>query len=68
MTPMASQEPSRTPTPIRVSTLVSKSPICLGPSTLVRSQIGLLALDNGQTVTIPTKRREEVMENVVQNQ
>ncbi|KAL2547178.1 Remorin family protein [Forsythia ovata] len=59
MTPIASQEPSRTATPIRATTPVSKSPICSGPSTPVRSQNGLLALESGQTVTIPTETRDE---------
>ncbi|CAA3024201.1 Remorin family [Olea europaea subsp. europaea] len=59
MTPIASQEPSRTATPIRVTTPISKSPICSGPSTPVRSQNGLLALESGQTVTVPTETRDE---------
>ncbi|CAA2996515.1 uncharacterized protein At3g61260 [Olea europaea var. sylvestris] len=54
MTPIASQEPSRTATPIRASTPVSKSPICSGPTTPVRS----LALESGQPVTIPTETRD----------
>ncbi|CAI9756629.1 unnamed protein product [Fraxinus pennsylvanica] len=59
MTPIASQEPSRTATPIKARTPVSKSPICSGPSTPVRSQSGLLAHKSGQAVTILTGTRDE---------
>ncbi|CAI9766780.1 unnamed protein product [Fraxinus pennsylvanica] len=61
MTLITSQEPSRTATPMRASTPVSKSPICSGPLTLLRSQNGLLDLESVQTVTIPTKIRDEVV-------
>ncbi|CAI9766782.1 unnamed protein product [Fraxinus pennsylvanica] len=59
MTPIASQELSRTATPMRASTPVSKSRICSDPLTLVKSPNGLLDLESVQTVTIPTKIRDE---------
>ncbi|KNA16156.1 hypothetical protein SOVF_091920 [Spinacia oleracea] len=40
MTPIASQEPSRTATPIRATTPVGRSPISSGPSTPMRCQHG----------------------------
>ncbi|EEF47543.1 uncharacterized protein At3g61260 [Ricinus communis] len=47
MTPIASQEPSRTATPIRAGTPVARSPISSGSSTPVRCQHGLQCTDQG---------------------
>ncbi|KAJ8547693.1 hypothetical protein K7X08_011279 [Anisodus acutangulus] len=51
MTPIASQEPSRTATPIRATTPAARSPISSGSSTPIRSQNGLVhTVENGQIV------------------
>ncbi|OAY32419.1 uncharacterized protein At3g61260 [Manihot esculenta] len=47
MTPIASQEPSRTATPIRAGTPVARSPISSGSSTPVRHQHGQQGTDQG---------------------
>ncbi|KAF2292565.1 hypothetical protein GH714_025616 [Hevea brasiliensis] len=47
MTPIASQEPSRTATPIRTGTPVARSPISSGSSTPVRHQHGQQGTDQG---------------------
>ncbi|RDX90201.1 Remorin 4.1, partial [Mucuna pruriens] len=52
MTPIASQEPSRTGTPIRATTPATRSPIHSGTSTPMRGQNGLLQVaesDHGTT-------------------
>jgi len=54
MTPIASQEPSRTATPIRATTPTTRSPIHSGTSTPMRNQNGLLQMEaasgnNGST-------------------
>nr|GMD16612.1 remorin 1.4 [Ipomoea batatas] len=55
MTPIASQEPSRTATPIRATTPAARSPISSGSSTPVRCQNGVAqALENGH---IPGENR-----------
>ncbi|XP_058735887.1 uncharacterized protein At3g61260 [Vicia villosa] len=56
MTPIASQEPSRTTTPIRATTPTTRSPIHSGTSTPMRNQNGLLQMEaastgNGGTAT-----------------
>ncbi|XP_004239190.1 remorin 1.4 [Solanum lycopersicum] len=48
MTPIASQEPSRTATPIRATTPAVRSPISSGSSTPIRGQNG--TIENGQIV------------------
>ncbi|XP_059633568.1 remorin 1.4 [Cornus florida] len=48
MTPIASQEPSRTATPIRATTPAARSPISSGSSTPVRFQHGLHTLESSQ--------------------
>ncbi|XVE85261.1 hypothetical protein DITRI_Ditri17bG0078000 [Diplodiscus trichospermus] len=48
MTPIASQEPSRTATPIRARTPAARSPICSGSSTPVRCQQGIRCADGYQ--------------------
>ncbi|GAU30244.1 hypothetical protein TSUD_67960 [Trifolium subterraneum] len=45
MTPIASQEPSRTATPIRATTPTTRSPIHSGTSTPMRNQNGLLQME-----------------------
>ncbi|KDP26757.1 hypothetical protein JCGZ_17915 [Jatropha curcas] len=47
MTPIASQEPSRTATPIRAGTPVARSPISSGSSTPIRNQHGQQGSDQG---------------------
>lgn len=60
MTPIASQEPSRTATPIRATTPAARSPICSGTSTPVRSQNGVVGLEHGQhVVSSPVETRGE---------
>lgn len=56
MTPIASQEPSRTATPIRATTPAARSPVSSGTSTPVRFQA---ALENSQTVLSPVQKRGE---------
>ncbi|XP_065875988.1 uncharacterized protein [Euphorbia lathyris] len=51
MTPIASQEPSRTATPIRAGTPVARSPISSGSSTPMRCQHGLQCSDQGYPTT-----------------
>lgn len=51
MTPIASQEPSRTATPIRATTPAARSPISSGSSTPIRGQNGVVQTkENGQIV------------------
>ncbi|KAK6160361.1 hypothetical protein DH2020_003742 [Rehmannia glutinosa] len=50
MTPIASQEPSRTATPIRATTPAARSPISSGPSTPVRCPNGVMAIENVQNI------------------
>ncbi|XP_019163406.1 PREDICTED: uncharacterized protein LOC109159748 isoform X2 [Ipomoea nil] len=58
MTPIASQEPSRTATPIRATTPAARSPISSGSSTPVRCQNGVAqALENGH---IPGENRGDI--------
>ncbi|KAK7399984.1 hypothetical protein VNO78_11182 [Psophocarpus tetragonolobus] len=66
MTPIASQEPSRTGTPIRATTPASRSPIHSGTSTPIRGQNGLQAEGGhgttrncGEGATSPSKRIED---------
>ncbi|GFP95565.1 remorin [Phtheirospermum japonicum] len=56
MTPIASQEPSRTATPIRATTPAARSPISSGPSTPVWGPNGVVVVgidSNGEDVAIP---------------
>ncbi|KAI3452615.1 hypothetical protein Pfo_009279 [Paulownia fortunei] len=59
MTPIASQEPSRTATPIRATTPASRSPMSSGSSTPVRCPNGVMALKTGQNIAIPSEKRAE---------
>ncbi|KAK9276623.1 hypothetical protein L1049_006159 [Liquidambar formosana] len=61
MTPIASQEPSRTTTPIRATTPVARSPISSGPSTPGRCQHGVQAIDGYQTGATLTESRGETV-------
>ncbi|KAK1576994.1 hypothetical protein Q3G72_018170 [Acer saccharum] len=60
MTPIASQEPSRTATPIRATTPAARSPITSGSSTPVRCQHGLQGNESYQTALPSTESRGEV--------
>nr|KYP52965.1 hypothetical protein KK1_025172 [Cajanus cajan] len=51
MTPIASQEPSRTGTPIRATTPATRSPIHSGTSTPMRGQNGLQVVESGHGST-----------------
>ncbi|MCD7472320.1 hypothetical protein HAX54_013464 [Datura stramonium] len=58
MTPIASQEPSRTATPIRATTPAARSPISSGSSTPIRGQNGALqTIENGQIVATTGENR-----------
>ncbi|KAK4429708.1 hypothetical protein Salat_1271400 [Sesamum alatum] len=57
MTPIASQEPSRTATPIRATTPAARSPMSSGSSTPVRCVNGVMALGNGQNTATPSETR-----------
>ncbi|KAK3014208.1 hypothetical protein RJ639_008953 [Escallonia herrerae] len=59
MTPIASQEPSRTATPIRATTPAARSPISSGSSTPVRFQNGVQAPEGCQTGMTSTVNRGE---------
>lgn len=60
MTPIASQEPSRTATPIRATTPIARSPISSGSSTPIRWQNGIQTTEGGyQTCPIPNEVRCE---------
>ncbi|KAL3818673.1 hypothetical protein ACJIZ3_004578 [Penstemon smallii] len=59
MTPIASQEPSRTATPIRATTPATRSPISSGSSTPIRCPNGVVALENGPNVATPSGPRGE---------
>ncbi|CAK9155813.1 unnamed protein product [Ilex paraguariensis] len=59
MTPIASQEPSRTATPIRAMTPVGRSPINSGSTTPVRFQNGVQPLEHGQTSMTFAENRGE---------
>jgi hypothetical protein len=59
MTPIASQEPSRTATPIRATTPAARSPISSGSSTPVRGQHGLQGNEGYQTGLAVTESRGE---------
>ncbi|KAJ1392460.1 Remorin, C-terminal [Sesbania bispinosa] len=54
MTPIASQEPSRTATPIRATTPATRSPIHSGTSTPMRGQNGLETVE-GQQGSLPSR-------------
>ncbi|KAJ0038348.1 hypothetical protein Pint_23670 [Pistacia integerrima] len=60
MTPIASLEPSRTATPIRVTTPAVRSPIASGSSTPVRFQHGVQSTEGYQTGLTSTENRGEV--------
>ncbi|XP_060214145.1 uncharacterized protein At3g61260 [Lycium barbarum] len=57
MTPIASQEPSRTATPIRATTPAARSPISSGSSTPIRGRNGL---ENGQIIATIGENRGNV--------
>ncbi|PIN26118.1 hypothetical protein CDL12_01133 [Handroanthus impetiginosus] len=57
MTPIASQEPSRTATPIRASTPAARSPMASGSSTPIRCPNGV---ENRQNIATPSENRVEV--------
>lgn len=59
MTPIASQEPSRTATPIRATTPAVRSPITSGSSTPVRCQHGLQGTEGYQTGVPLTESKGE---------
>lgn len=59
MTPIASQEPSRTATPIRATTPAARSPITSGSSTPVRCQHGVQGTEGYQTGLTSTENRGE---------
>jgi len=67
MTPIASQEPSRTGTPIRATTPATRSPIHSGTSTPIRGQNGLQVVEGDRDTvrysaegsTSPCKRIED---------
>lgn len=59
MTPIASQEPSRTATPIRATTPAVRSPITSGSSTPVRRQHGVQGTEGYQTGLTLTENRGE---------
>lgn len=59
MTPIASQEPSRTATPIRATTPAARSPIASGSSTPVRCQHGMQATEGYQMCPMPNEGRCE---------
>lgn len=59
MTPIASQEPSRTGTPLRATTPAARSPISSGSSTPVRCQHGMQATEGYQTCPMPNDGRCE---------
>ncbi|KAL3511413.1 hypothetical protein ACH5RR_030814 [Cinchona calisaya] len=48
MTPIASQEPSRTATPLKATTPAARSPIASGSSTPIRYQNGMQVTEDGQ--------------------
>lgn len=61
MTPIGSQEPSRTATPIRATTPVARSPISSGSSTPVRCQHGYQTTENrGGVSPVPTNTDQAV--------
>lgn len=62
MTPVASQEPSRTATPLKATTPAARSPISSGCSTPIRVQNGMQiqALENGQNGAASIENRGEV--------
>ncbi|XWS63822.1 hypothetical protein CRYUN_Cryun06bG0135000 [Craigia yunnanensis] len=59
MTPIASQEPSRTATPIRATTPAARSPISSGSSTPVRCQHGVPCAEGYQVGPTSTEGRGE---------
>ena len=60
MTPIASQEPSRTTTPLRATTPVARSPISSGSSTPMRCQHGMqAAAEDQQTCVLSSNGRCE---------
>ncbi|CAK7327403.1 unnamed protein product [Dovyalis caffra] len=59
MTPIASQEPSRTATPIRATTPAARSPISSGSSTPIRVQHGLQGNEGYQTGLAMNESRVE---------
>lgn len=61
MTPVASQEPSRTATPIRAITPAARSPIASGSSTPVRCQNGKQAAEGYHTGLTSTDGRGEAI-------
>lgn len=60
MTPIASQEPSRTATPIRATTPAARSPISSGSSTPVRCLNRGIGLENGQNTANLSETRGAV--------
>ncbi|KAL2343438.1 hypothetical protein Fmac_004723 [Flemingia macrophylla] len=72
MTPIASQEPSRTGTPIRATTPATRSPIQSGTSTPLRDQNGLQVVESGhgstrqcgEGSTSPCKKVEDQARNL----
>ncbi|KAL3649870.1 hypothetical protein CASFOL_006273 [Castilleja foliolosa] len=69
MTPIVSQEPSRTATPLRATTPAARSPISSGPSTPVWDPNGLVVgIDsNGQNVVSPRRDGESKGDDVAEN-
>ncbi|XP_057949522.1 uncharacterized protein At3g61260 [Malania oleifera] len=59
MTPIASQEPSRTATPIRATTPAARSPMSSGSSTPGRCEHGGQAVESYQKGLSPTEGRDE---------
>ncbi|KAG8365937.1 hypothetical protein BUALT_Bualt17G0023900 [Buddleja alternifolia] len=59
MTPIASQEPSRTATPVRATTPAARSPMSSGSSTPVRCPNGVTAIESGQNIVSPSEKRGE---------
>lgn len=51
MTPVASQEPSRTATPLKATTPAARSPITSGSSTPIRYHNGIQVVENSQNQT-----------------
>lgn len=61
MTPVASQEPSRTATPLKATTPAARSPISSGCSTPIRCQNGTLPLENGQNGMVSAENGGEAI-------
>ncbi|WCJ38693.1 Remorin family protein [Euphorbia peplus] len=72
MTPIASQEPSRTATPIRAGTPVARSPISSGSSTPMRCQHGLQCGEQGENrgdvgFAVKGRHGEELCSKIAEN-